>query len=130
MNQYGITYPKHKTDVLPFEYKYHLNSIFSYYDDLYLITKISDEKNLIKDFRLLCDLQNKNSDLYSELIVAINKFNNGIYKHIVSKSIFSEILNKANIYIDKHIKILSYAEGALRYLNPKKELIPIISIYF
>ena len=75
-------------------------------------------------------LQNKNSDLYSELIVAFNKFNKGIYKHIVSKSISCKILNKANIYIDKRSKIILYEDGAVRYLNSKNELIPIISIYF
>ena len=75
-------------------------------------------------------LQNKNSDLYSELIVAFNKSNKGIYKHIVSKSISCKILNKANIYIDKRSKIILYEDGAVRYLNSKNELIPIISIYF
>ena len=130
MNQYTIAYPKFNIDVIPFKYKYYLNSIFSYYDKSYLLTKVVHEKNRIKDFRLLCDLENKNSELYSELILAINKFNKGKYKHIVSKTISSKILNKANICIEKRIKIILYEDGAVRYLNPKNELIPIICIYF
>ena len=130
MNQYCITYPKYKIDELPFKHKYYLNMIFSYCGKSYLVTKIVYEKNLIKDFRLLCDLQNKNSELYSELILAINKFNKGIYIQIVSMSVSDKILKKANIHICEPIKIKLYEEGATRYLNSKYELIPIISIYF
>ena len=130
MNQYCITYPKYKIDELPFKCKYYLNMIFSYCGKSYLVTKIVYEKNLIKDFRLLCDLQNKNSELYSELILAINKFNKGIYIQIVSMSVSDKILKKANIHICEPIKIKLYEEGATRYLNSKDELIPIISIYF
>ena len=68
--------------------------------------------------------------MHSDLIVAINKFNEGIYKHIFSKSVSSKILNKANIHICKRIKITLYEDGAIRSLNSKNELIPIISIYF
>ena len=68
--------------------------------------------------------------MHSELIVAINKSNENIYIHIVSKSVSSKILNKANIHICKRIKLTLYEDGAIRYLNSKNELIPIISIYF
>ena len=94
------------------------------------MTEVVDEKNLIKDFRLLCGLQNKNSELYPELLLAINKFNKGIYKHSVSNTVSSKISNKANIRICKRIKIILYADGAVRYQNSKNELIPIVSIYF
>ena len=130
MNQYTTAYPKCNRDVIPFKYKYYFNSIFSYYDKSYLLTKIVHEKNRIKDFRLPCDLENKIGEYYSELILAINKFNKGKYKHVFTKSISSKILNKANICIDKLIKTIKYEDGAVRYLNPKNELIPIISIYF
>ena len=46
MNQYIMIYPKHQIDVLPFEYKYYLTKNFSYYDESYLVTKISYEKNM------------------------------------------------------------------------------------
>ena len=54
MNKYMMIYPKHKIDALPFKYTYYLNKIFSYYDKSYMVTKISYEKNLVKDFRFLC----------------------------------------------------------------------------
>ena len=68
--------------------------------------------------------------MYSELILAINNFNKGKYKPIVPNSVSSKILNEANIHICKRIKIILYADGAVRYLNSKNELIPISSIYF
>ena len=130
MNHYKITYPKHKIDVFPFKYKYYLNTIFNYYEKSYMLIKVVYEKNLIKDYRLLCDLQNKESELYSEMTIAIDKFIKGIYKHIVSMSVSDKILKKANIHICKRIKIVLYKEGVIRYLYSKKRLIPIISIYF
>ena len=125
-----ITYPKHEIDVYPLKYRYYLNMIFNHYEKSYLVTKISYEKNRIKDYRLLCALHNKNSELYSELIIATNKFNKDIYKHIVSMGVSGKILKKANIHICKRIKIILYEEGVIRYLYSKKELIPIISVYF
>ena len=83
MNKYEITYPKHKIDILPFECKYYLNTIINYLNESYFVTKIAYEKNLIRDFRLLCDLQNKNSEFYSEMKSYINSFNDPFSKHIV-----------------------------------------------
>ena len=51
------------------------------------MTKVVDEKNLIKDFRLLCGLQNKNSELYSELLLAINNLIKG-YINIVLQILY------------------------------------------
>ena len=51
------------------------------------MTKVVDEKNLIKDFRLLCALQNKNSELYSELLLAINNLIKG-YINIVLQILY------------------------------------------
>ena len=130
MNKYEITYSKHKIDILPFECKYYLNTIINYLNESYLVTKIANEKNLIKDFRLLCDLQNKNSELYSEMKSAINSFNDPFFKYIVAKSVSKKILDKSGTHINKGIKVVLYQNGAVRYLNSKSELIPIISIYF
>ena len=130
MNQYQISYPKHNIDVFPFKYNFYVNIIFTHDDKSYLVTKIVYEKNLVQDFRLLCDLQNKNSELYSELILAINKLNTGRYIHIISKSMSSKILSKVNFNSRRRIRVVLYPNGGIRYLNSKKELIPIISIYF
>ena len=61
MNSYMITYPKLKIDILPVKFEYYLNVIFNYRENEYLIAKMSKKINLIKDYILLCELQDKNS---------------------------------------------------------------------
>ena len=56
-----ITYPKLKIDILPVKFEYYLNVIFNYGENEYLIAKMSKKINLIKDYILLCELQDKNS---------------------------------------------------------------------
>ena len=121
MIKHAASYHKYNIDVLTFKDKYYLNEIFSYYDNSHLVTKAVYEKNLIKDFRLICGLQYKNSELYSELILAINKLNKGTYKHIVSNTVSSKILNKTNIRIYNSIKIILFPDDAVRYLSSKNE---------
>ena len=84
----------------------------------------------MKDYRLLCDLQNKNSDLYLEMTKAIKILNETANKYVISNSTSKKILGKAGIFINKQIKIELYQNGAVRYLNSKNELILIISIFF
>ena len=121
MIKHAGSYHKYNIDVLTFKDKYYLNEIFSYYDNSHLVTKAVYEKNLIKDFRLICGLQYKNSELYSELILAINKLNKGIYKHIVSNVVSSKILNKTNIRIYNSIKIILFPDDAVRYQSSNNE---------
>ena len=130
MNSYKITYPKHKTDILPVKFGFYLNVIFNYCEKKYLITKISNQINLIKDYKLLCELQDKNSYLYLELVKAIEDFNKYFNKYIISNSISKKILGKAGIFINKQIKIELYQSGAVRYLNSKNQSIPMINILF
>ena len=79
---------------------------------------------------MLCDLQNKNSELYLEMIKAIKILNEPSNIYIISNSISKKILGKAGIFINKQIKIELYQNGAVRYLNSKNKLIPMISIFF
>ena len=130
MDCYEISFPKYKIDILPFKFGYYLNVIFEYCENEYLITKVSNQINLIKDYRLLCDLQNKNSELYLEMIKAIKILNEPSNKYIISNSISKKILGKAGIFINKQIKIELYQNGGVRYLNSKNKLIPVISIFF
>lgn len=128
MGHHSISYSKYNIDIHPFKYNYYLNTISNYYAESYLVTKISYEKILFKIIDHYVTCKNKNSELYSEMIITINKFNKGIYKHIVSKSVTDKIFKKANIHICKLIKTLLYHKGAIRYLNSKKDLMSIVSI--
>ena len=130
MNNYEISYPKYKINIVLFKYGFYLNVIFEYCKKEYLITRTSSETNLNKNYKLLCYLQNKNSDLYLEVVKAINIFNETFNKYLVSNKISKKILGKAGIFINKPIRIELYQKGAIRYLNSKKELVPIIYLEF
>ena len=108
MNNYEICYPKYKINILHFKYGFCLNVIFEYCKKQYLIARISNQINLNKNYKLLCDLQNKNSDLYLEVVKAINIFNEAFNKYLVSNKIFKKISGKAGIFINKRIKIELY----------------------
>ena len=47
-----------------------------------------------------------------------------------SGTYLKKILDKSGTHINKGIKVVLYQNGAVRYLNSKSELIPIISICF
>ena len=130
MNSYEITFPKHKIDVLPLKFGYYLNVIFNYCEKEYLITKIWNQVNLIKDYRLLCDLQNKNSDFYLEMMKALKILNETSNKYVIWNSLSKKILRQADIFINKQIRIELCQKEAVRYLNSKNKLIPMISIFF
>ena len=108
MNNYEICYPKYKINILHFEYGFCLNVIFEYCKKQYLITRKSNQINLNKNYKLLCDLQNKNSDLYLKVVKAINIFNEAFNKYLVANKIFKKISGKAGIFINKCIKIELY----------------------
>ena len=132
MNSYEISYSKYNINVFPHQYGYYLHVIFEYSENKYLVTNITNQIILIKNYRLLCDLKNKNSDLYLEVVKAINKFNNTCGgKHTISNKISKNILGKVDIFI-KNVQIVIelYQNGAIRYLNSKNELIPMINIYY
>ena len=77
---------------------------------------------------MLCDLQNKNSDLFIELVKVINIFDEIFNKYLVSNKISKKTSGKVDLFINKRVKIESHQKGAVRYLNSKNELIPIIYI--
>ena len=130
MNSYEITFPKHKIDILTLKFGYYLNVIFNYCEKEYLITKIWNQVNLIKDYRLLCDLQNKNSDFYLEMMKALKIWNETSNKYVIWNSLSKKILRQADIFINKQIRIELCQKEAVRYLNSKNKLIPMISIFF
>ena len=131
MNSYEITYPKYNIDILPHQYGYYLHVIFKCCEKQYLVTKITKQINLIKNYRLLCDLQNKNSELYLEVVKAINNFDEAHSKYTISNKISKKILGKVDIFI-KNVQIVTelYQNEVVRYLNSKNELIPLINIYY
>ena len=100
MNSYEITYPKFNINIFPHQYEYYLNVIFKYCENQYLVTKITKQTNLIKNYRLLCDLQNKNSDLYLKIVKAINNFNEAHNKYTISNEISTKNTRKSR-YLHK-----------------------------
>ena len=102
---------------------------------MYLINKNTHRKQLNCDVQVLCNIKNKDSVLYSELLFAINKFNSGRCDYILSNPVSKKILRAAGIKHRGYFKITIYADkfycdtydGDI-LLNLKYEQLPIINI--
>ena len=72
--------------------------------------KIHTKKELCRDVQVLCNIRNKNSVLYSELLFAINKFNSGRCDYIPSNNASKNILRGGDIMHCGYFKITIYAD--------------------
>ena len=88
MEHFCISYPSYGIDIARY-YGYDyicLSAIFTHNNISYLINKNTHRKQLNRDVRVLCNIKNKDSVLYSELLFAINKFNSGRCDYILSNN--------------------------------------------
>ena len=75
----------------------------------YLINKNTHKKQLNREVQVLCNIKNKDSVIYSELLFAINKFNSGRCDYVLSNSASKKILRAAVIKCRRYFKITIYA---------------------
>ena len=137
MERFCVSYPRYGIDIERY-YNYDyvcLSAIFTHTNISYLINKNTHGKQLNRDVRMLCNIKNKDSVLYSELLFAINKFNSGRCDYILSNNDSKKILHAVGIKHCGYFKITIYADkfycdtydrGML--LNLKTEHMPIINI--
>ena len=137
MERFCVSYPKYGVDIACYNgYDYIcLSAIFTHNNISYLINKNTHRKQLNRDVRVLCNIKNKDSALYSELLFAVNKFTSGRCDHILSNNVSTKIWRGANIKHRGYFKITIYAykfycdtyDGDM-LLNLKSEHMPIINI--
>ena len=72
-----IHYPKYGVDITSYDNHSFLSITYRYNNRVFLISKCTNEKEFVKDIRLIGDLKKKDGLLNSELELAINKFYNG-----------------------------------------------------
>ena len=111
MERFCVSYPKYGVDIACYNgYDYIcLSAIFTHNNISYLINKNTHRKQLNRDVRVLCNIKNKDSALYSELLFAINKFTSGRCDHILSNNVSTKIWRGANIKHRRYFKITIYA---------------------
>ena len=137
MERSCVSSPKYDRDIVCY-YGYDyicLSTKFTHNNILYLINKNTHRKQLNRDARVLCNIKNKDSVLYSELLFAINKFNSCRCDYIPSNSASKIILCAAGIKHCGYFKITIYADkfycdtydGDI-LLNLKSEHLPMINI--
>ena len=80
-------YPKYNIDITRYDNHIYLGTTFSHNNKVYLIKKSGHEKDFVQTMRLVGELENKDGMLYSELILAIKKFNKDKLIYVVSKEI-------------------------------------------
>ena len=137
MQRFCVSYPKYGIDIVCyFGYDYIcLSAIFTHNNILYLINKNTHKKQLNRDVQVLCNIKNKDSIIYSELLFAINKFNSSGHDYILSNNASKKILCAAGIKYRRYFKITIYADKFYcdtydrdMLLNLKREHMPIINI--
>ena len=112
MGRFCVRYPNYGIDIARY-YGYDyicLSAIFTHNNISYLINKNTHKKQLCRDVQVLCNIRNKNSVLYSELLFAINKFNSGRCDYIPSNNTSKKILRGAGIMHCGYFKITIYAD--------------------
>lgn len=92
-----VSYPKYDIDIINFGRFIYLDFVFICNNLLYQICMSTDEKKIVRCVRLLSDLKNEDSALYSELLRAINSFNCGEPRYDVPKKISKKILSSVGI---------------------------------
>ena len=70
-----MNYPTYNIDITRYDNHIYLGTTFRHNNKVYLISKSTYEKNFAQNVRLMGDLKNKDGMLYSELLLAVNKFN-------------------------------------------------------
>ena len=97
MEYYYIHYPKYDVRFTGYDIYSYLTTTFKYKNKSYVINKRTSKRNIARNTRLVNDLKNKDSVLYSELLIAIDEFNNGKSIHVAPKEISKEILKTYDI---------------------------------
>ena len=104
-----IHYPKYDVGFTSYDKYSHLTSTFICKNKSYIINKRTSQRNIARNIRLMCDLKNKYSLIYSELIKALDKFNKGKSFYFVSKQISEEILKTYDISYRQYLSIELYS---------------------
>ena len=110
MEAISLYYPKKEIHVIDYGVMVHTSKIFIHNQKSYKINVCSN-KNLKEHYvRILPDIKNKDSVVYSVLLLGIKKFNKGKHLHVVPKRISEKILKVTGTYIYARIKIENYDE--------------------
>ena len=105
MEYYHIHYPKYDVRFTGYDIYSYLTTTFKYKNKSYVINKRTSKRNIARNTRLVNDLKNKDSVLYSELLIAIDEFNNGKSIHVAPKEISKEILKTYDIRYRGYFRI-------------------------
>ena len=110
MPYFNMYYPKYNVDITRYDNHIYLGATFSHNNKVYLINKSAHEKDFVQDMRLVRELENKDGMLYSELILAINKFNKDKLVYVVSKEISKKILKTYDIRYKGYFNIKMFSD--------------------
>ena len=85
MESISLYYPKKEIHMMDYGITVHISNIFIHNQKSYVINVCSYKKLEEHYMRILLDIKNKDSIVYSILLLALEKFNNGKHKYIVSQ---------------------------------------------
>ena len=93
MEEYYISYPRSNIHVLDYAYYTYRNTKYSHNEKSYVIARGVHKNKIKPDIQLTLKIEDKDSIIYSALLLALEKFNKGKRRYIVSLKIAKETLN-------------------------------------
>ena len=93
MDEYYISYPKSGIHILDYAYYTYINTNFSHNEKSYLISRGVHKNKTHPDIELILKTKYKDSIIYIALVLALDKFNKGKRKCMMSPKIAKKILN-------------------------------------
>ena len=119
MESISLDYPEKEIHVIDYGITVHISNTFIHNQKSYVINVCSYKKMEEHYMRILLDIKNKDSIVYSILLFSLEKFNNGEHRYIVSKRLSKRLYRILGVNKCGRIKLEKY----------DREL-PIISFIF
>ena len=111
MHYHHIYYSKYDIGFTRYYKHSYLTTTFKYKNKIYTIKIRTSEKTNVQNMRFMCDLKNKNSLIYSELLKAINTFISGISFYIILEKASKKVLKGYDIKYRGYINIKLYTNN-------------------
>ena len=108
MESISLYYPKKEIHMMDYGITVHISNIFIHNQKSYVINVCSYKKLEEHYMRILFDIKNRDSIVYSKLLLALEKFNNSEHNYIVSKKLSERLcrtlgVNKrGRVKLEKH----------------------------
>ena len=126
MDEYYISYFKKNIHILDHGYYTYINAKFRHNEKSYVIVRSVHKNKTNPDIQLILEIKDKDSIICATLLLAIDEFNKGKRKYIISSKIAKKILNMIGAKYRGFYSIEVYTDGFYYETYDGKILLKII----